>query len=196
MKKMAAVGMAVAMALAAPALIVAAEEGKAEEKKAEEKKAEAAPAAEPSGAKGWFKAGHEKMDSGDLSGAVEAFMKAKEACRPDNKKDRAWAMNNVGLCHIRASKWDEARAALEEATGLDEGNHKAWNNLGTVLLTMKDHAKAASAFESAVKAKPDEAKYKANLAYAKGLMEGGESAAKKDEAPAKSEAAPAEGKKP
>ena len=149
-----------------------------------------AAAAEPTTAKGWFQAGHQKMESGDLDGAVAAFQKAKEMCRADNKKDRAWAMNNVGLCHIKAEKWDEARSALEEATGLDESNAKAWNNLGTVLMQGGDHAKAVSAFEAALKAKPDYASAKANLAYAKNLAESSPAPA----AAPKEEAKPAEEK--
>ena len=169
---------------------------------------EAAPPAaapEPTTAKGWFAAGHERMEAGNLDGAVEAFTKAKEACRPTNKTDRAWAANNIGLCHIRASKWDEARAALEEATGLNDANGTAWNNLGTVYLQQKEYGKAAAAFESALKAKPDDAKFKANLTYAKSLSENGEGGGAKKEAAApkaeekKSEATadkPAEEKKP
>src|SRR5258706_127624 len=102
-------------------------------------------------------------------------------CRRPNKRHRTWAANNVGLCHIRANKWDEARTALEEATGLDDSNHIAWNNLGTVYLQQKDHAKAVSAFESAVKVKSDDNKYKANLAYAKSLMDADGGGAKKEE---------------
>lgn len=135
-------------------------------------------AAEPATAKGWFQLGHQKMESGDLTAAADAFMKAKDACRPENKKDRAWAMNNVGLCEIRGEKWDDARAALEEATQLDPMNATAWNNLGTVYLHSSDYDKAVDAFGGALKVNPDSSKAKANLAYAKSMAAEGSGGSK------------------
>jgi Flp pilus assembly protein TadD len=73
------------------------------------------------------------------------------------------------LCVLYADdeRTEEAISACERATELDDGDAKAWNNLGFLYLTVADDPNAAKrALQRAVALDATQARYRNNLAYA------------------------------
>lgn len=63
----------------------------------------------------------------------------------------------LGRALFAAQRFDEARAAFEEAVALDPRHDRALNELGSAVLTAGDFDRARSIFETAIAAHPDSA---------------------------------------
>ncbi len=94
---------------------------------------------------------------------AEALLVQAEA--RDGRNPAVWRE----LCVLYADdeRTEEAISACERATGLDEGDAQAWNNLGFLYLTVAEDPTAAKrALQRAVSLDGTQARYRNNLAYA------------------------------
>jgi len=76
----------------------------------------------------------------------------------------------LGLHCEAKGRTDEAFQHYRRTTEIKPNYAEAWNSLGLLLADRKDFAQAAPSFESAMRARPDVADYRYNLARALGLM--------------------------
>jgi tetratricopeptide (TPR) repeat protein len=64
-------------------------------------------------------------------------------------------LSAIGQIHLEASRWDQARKALEQCVALQPESAEAWNNLGGVEVGAGNLRKALQNYEKALEIRPD-----------------------------------------
>ena len=62
---------------------------------------------------------------------------------------------NVAQCHLKSSKWIEARAVCDKAIEEDSSSAKAWFRRGEAKLALNDSESAKADFEKCAMLEPD-----------------------------------------
>ena len=62
---------------------------------------------------------------------------------------------NVAQCHLKTSKWIEARAVCDKAIEEDSNSAKAWFRRGEAKLALNDSESAKGDFEKCAELEPD-----------------------------------------
>lgn len=110
-----------------------------------------------------MKRGYDLASQGDVSGAIEAYRKAK-ALDPE----AAQVDYNLGCLHQQRGELKEAYLSYHRAIELDSGFAQAWNNLGFILEQLSRSEEALDCYEQAIASGGSlEALYNAGLLYEK-----------------------------
>lgn len=93
---------------------------------------------------------------------AERVLLAYREKRPRDPK----ALKTLALVYADSDRTETAIAALQEATSLDDQDAEAWNNLGFLLLSVKQRADALEALHTAVALDGTVPRYRNNLGFA------------------------------
>jgi tetratricopeptide (TPR) repeat protein len=108
-----------------------------------------------------FKAGRDRMDAGDLKGAIAAFTESIEL-HPDSVEARL----SLGLAYLKLEKNKDAAKAFKELVRRDPDTAEGQYGLGLANFRIGHHKDAADAFKHATLLRPDMAKAHYGLALA------------------------------
>jgi len=134
-----------------------------EEARADVAPKSAPPKEVPANTKGleYFKAGRNRFDSGDLKGAVAAYLQSIEL-----QPDSAEVHLSLGLAYLKLEKNKDAAKAFKDSVRLQPDVAEAQYGLGLAYFRIARHKDAADAFKRATILRPDMAKAHYGLALA------------------------------
>jgi tetratricopeptide (TPR) repeat protein len=117
----------------------------------------------PANTKGleYFKAGRNRFESGDLKGAVAAYLQSIEL-----QPDSAEVHLSLGLAYLKLEKNKDAAKAFKDSVRLEPDVAEAQYGLGLAYFRITRHKDAADAFKRATILRPDMAKAHYGLALA------------------------------